>query len=173
MRFATGGRLDLIKVDTDGFDFPILRSGIRTLSSRRPALLFEWEPALWNAQREDPEAVFDWLTEIGYTDFCFFSDGGFVYCRTSQNQTETIRSLVAVSGSRRAIDNLYWVVFDASPEACDRAIENNVSAARKLSAEIRLWTRMQPTYWAMKSPAGSPSLSESFMLRRAKWMRNA
>lgn len=106
-----GRQVDLIKVDTDGFDFPILRSGVRTLSSIRPALFFEWDPGLWSAQGENPEAVFDWLNDIGYTDFCFFGDGGHFYCRTKCKQPETIRSLVAVSTLRRGLDNLYWDVL--------------------------------------------------------------
>jgi FkbM family methyltransferase len=142
-----GRQIDFIKVDTDGFDFPIMRSGVRTLTAGRPALFFEWDPALWSAQGENPEAVFDWLNEIGYTDFCFFGDGGHFYCRTKQRQPETIRSLVAVSTLRRGLDNIYWDVLAASPEVCDRAIENNVIAAQKLSTKIQFWNRLQPTYW--------------------------
>jgi FkbM family methyltransferase len=142
-----GRQIDLIKVDTDGFDFPILRSGVRTLSSTLPALFFEWDPALWSAQGEKPEAVFDWLADAGYTDFCFFSDDGFLHCRTRHRQAETIQSLVAASASRRNIDNVYWDVLAASADVCDRAIENNLKAARRLSAEVQPWNRLQPAYW--------------------------
>jgi FkbM family methyltransferase len=142
-----GRQVDLIKVDTDGFDFPILRSGRRTLSSKTPALFFEWDPALWKEQGEEPEDVFDWLTDLGYKDFCFFADGGFFYCRTTCKQVETIRSLVAAADCRRGVDRLYWDVFAASPDVCDRAIQNNVIAAQKLATEVRFWNRLQPTYW--------------------------
>jgi FkbM family methyltransferase len=138
-------QVDLIKVDTDGFDFPILRSGSRTLSSRRPALFFEWDPAAWLENRENPEEVFSWLDAHGYEDFCFFSDGGLFYCRTKQ--PETIRSLIAAADARRGIDAVYWDVFAASREVCDRAVSLNIKAAQQLAAKIPLWNRLQPTYW--------------------------
>jgi FkbM family methyltransferase len=140
-----GRQIDLIKIDTDGFEFPILRSGNRTLSSRRPALFFEWDPAAWRENQENPEEVFNWLAGLGYEDFCFFSDGGLFYCRTKQ--AETIRSLIAAADARRAIDAIYWDVLAASREVCDRAISHNVLAAQKLAAKIQPWNRLQPTYW--------------------------
>ena len=142
-----GRKVDLIKVITEGFDFPILRSGSRTLSSSRPALYFEWHPALWREQGEEPEGIFDWLAKFGYKDFCFFSDGGFFYCRTTCKQAETIRSLIAAADCRRGVDRLFWDVLAASPEVCDRAIRHNVIAAQKLGTEVRFWNRLQPTYW--------------------------
>ncbi len=140
-------QVDLIKVDTDGFDFPILRSGRGTLSSRKPALFFEWHPPSWIAQGENPEAIFNWLADYGYKDFCFFADDGFFYCRTSSEQPATIRSLIAAADCRHGVDGLYWDVFAAAPEVCDRAIHNNVIAAQALSTEIRFWHRLQPAYW--------------------------
>lgn len=140
-------KVNLIKIDTDGFDFPILRSGRQTLSSHRPALFFEWDPTSWSEQGEQPEGIFDWLADFGYREFCFFADSGFLYCRITHEQTATIRSLVAAAACRRGIDNLHWDVFAASPEICDRAIQYNVSAAQKLSSDIKLWNRLQPTYW--------------------------
>jgi FkbM family methyltransferase len=144
---CNGRTIDLIKVDTDGFDFPILRSGREMLSSQKPALFFEWDPITWSAQGEDPEAIFPWLSALGYHDFCFFADGGFLYCRTVSNQPETIRSLIAAARARRGVDNLYWDVLAASPEVCDGAIQHNLEGSRKLSTEIRFWNRLQPTYW--------------------------
>lgn len=140
-------KVDLIKVVTEGFEFPILRSGSRTLSSGRPAVLFEWDPPLWRDQGEEPAGIFDWLAELGYRDFCFFADGGFFYCRTTFNQAETIRSLIAAADCRRGIDGLYWDVLAASPEVCDRAVRNNVFAIQKLATDVRFWNRLQPTYW--------------------------
>ncbi|HEV3329398.1 MAG TPA: FkbM family methyltransferase [Bryobacteraceae bacterium] len=142
-----GRQIDLLKVDTDGFDFPILRSGSRTLSSRKPALFFEWDPLLWKEQGEDPEGVFEWLSTLGYKDCCFFADGGFIYCRTTLGQAEPFRSLVAAAECRRGIDKPYWDVFVASSEACDRAIQQNVAAAQALTSKVPLWTRLQSTYW--------------------------
>jgi len=77
----------------------------------------------------------------------FLPNDGLFYCRTMLKQVETIRSLVAAAETRRGIDGLYWDVFAASPEVCDRAIRRNVIAAQKMCAEIKVWNRLQPTYW--------------------------
>ncbi len=142
-----GRQIDLIKVDTDGFDYAILRSGERTLRSRKTALFFEWDPITWRKQGEKPEEIFEWLAGLGYRDFCFFADGGFFYCRINSKQMDTVRSLILAAEAREGVDSLYWDVFAAEPEACNAAIEKNVSAARKLAREVRYWSRLQPQYW--------------------------
>lgn len=142
---CNGRHVDLIKIDTDGFDFPVLRSAARILSSQRPALFFEWDPSSWREQGESLQCVFTWLSQFGYDDFCFFSDGGYFYCRT--NQPNTIESLIQVAECRRSIDALHWDVFAAPSAVCDHAIRNNVNAAYALAEKVKFWNRLQPTYW--------------------------
>jgi FkbM family methyltransferase len=142
-----GKEIDFIKLVTEGFEFPILRSGKRTLSRAKPALIFEWDPALWREQKEEPSDIFAWLAEFSYQDFCFFSDSGIFYCRIKGNQAETIRSLLAVAECRNGMDTPFWDVLAAPSEVCDRAIQNNVVACQRAAADIRLWNRLQPTYW--------------------------
>jgi FkbM family methyltransferase len=144
---CSGRKVDLIKVDTDGFDFPILRSGRHTLSTTRPALFFEWDPPMWRRQGENPASVFDWLAEAGYEDVCLFADSGFFACRMGTKAADMTQSLIAIAESRQGIDNVYWDVFAASAEACDRAVQNNLKAIRKLTETVHHWNRLQPTYW--------------------------
>lgn len=140
-------QIDLIKIDTDGFDFPILRSGRSTLCSARPALFFEWDPPRWQEQGEDPAGVFAFLEEAGYKDFCLFTDAGFFAGRIGVNAKEVIQSLITVAESRRGIDNIYWDVFAAPAEVCERAVQHNVQAIRDLAKTVPSWNRLQPTYW--------------------------
>jgi len=144
---CSGRQIDLIKVDTDGFDFPILRSGRSSLCATHPALFFEWDPPKWREQGEDPASVFDWLVGLGYESFCLFTDSGFFACRIGTNAKEVIQSLAAVAASRQGIDNIYWDVFAAPAEVCDRAVQNNFKAIRRLADTVHHWNRLQPTYW--------------------------
>src|SRR5574344_961247 len=58
---------DLLKIDTDGFDFKILRSAMTLLKSQNPYTFFEWDPILLKEQNEDPLSIFLILNDIGYT----------------------------------------------------------------------------------------------------------
>lgn len=72
-------RLDLIKVDTDGFDYKVLRGSHKILLEDRPVLYFEYGIKEWLEQGEDVEAVFDFLTEHGYDNGLFFDNYGRIY----------------------------------------------------------------------------------------------
>ena len=144
---CSGRQVDLIKVDTDGFDFPILRSGRQTLSTNRPALFFEWDPPTWRKQGEDAASVFGWLAESGYQNVCLFADSGFFACRIGTKAADVTQSLIEVAESRQGIDNVHWDVFAASADACDRAVQNNLKAIRELAETVHHWNRLQPTYW--------------------------
>lgn len=56
------GPVDFIKVDTDGFDFEVLRGGEATIRRDRPILYFELAVDLLPAPRTD----LSWLQSLGY-----------------------------------------------------------------------------------------------------------
>jgi FkbM family methyltransferase len=66
--------VDFIKVDTDGFDFEVLRGAERTLKRDSPILYFELFPAASPAST--PVADLDWLQSIGYRRFVCFTPSG-------------------------------------------------------------------------------------------------
>jgi FkbM family methyltransferase len=68
--------VDVLKIDTDGFDGRILGGASRILQAQRPSVLFEWHPpACRRAGTSDAEA-FDHLKAAGYTRFLFFDKYG-------------------------------------------------------------------------------------------------
>ncbi|HKV89377.1 MAG TPA: FkbM family methyltransferase [Candidatus Dormibacteraeota bacterium] len=64
-------RVDFIKIDTDGFDFEVLKGATRTLERFRPLLFFEVAPEL----TQDPELGLRDLQAAGYTRFTCLSPG--------------------------------------------------------------------------------------------------
>jgi len=144
---ARGKRVDFIKIDTDGFDFSILRSGAGLLREQRPSLFFEWDPALWTASGEDPMGVFHFLKQCGYDEFCFFSDAGMLHCRMSGVSEPLLRSLITSALSRREIDNLHWDVFAADASRCEAAAVANARAVSAARERIHHWHRLQPAFW--------------------------
>jgi FkbM family methyltransferase len=70
--FRRRPRVDMIKVDTDGFDFEVLRGAEDTLRRDSPILFFEFFPALLST----PASDLAWLQSAGYAQFmCFTPDG--------------------------------------------------------------------------------------------------
>lgn len=70
------GDIDLLKVDTDGFDGKVLMGARQVLERSRPAVIFEWHPLLCEATGNDDLLAFDALAEVGYRSFVFFTKHG-------------------------------------------------------------------------------------------------
>lgn len=71
---GTDTKVDFIKVDTDGFDFEVLRGAEATIRRDWPILYFEYFPGLLTS----PESDLAWLQVLGYrTFFCYTPSGEF------------------------------------------------------------------------------------------------
>lgn len=68
-------KLDLVKIDTDGFDIAIIRDTRDFLTASGSALFFEFDPGFFLKITPDGWAIFDELAAMGYV-------GGVVYLNT-------------------------------------------------------------------------------------------
>lgn len=66
----------LIKVDTEGFDYFVLKGAIHTIiENNYPPILFEnWNIGLFGQTKESHDRLFDFLSSIGYTIFEHWGD---------------------------------------------------------------------------------------------------
>jgi hypothetical protein len=87
--------IDVIKVDTDGYDGHVLKGARRTLERDEPVVQFEWHPALAQAAGVEVDMPFSILSEAGYDTFVWFDKyGNFwrvehaVDCATIQRRAE-------------------------------------------------------------------------------------
>jgi len=114
--------LSLIKVDTEGYDFSVLRSGATLIERYRPAIYFEWFPDLLTDLQEQVWSGFDYLEGLGYLHFVFFSSQGDYYCHLSRPDHFVLKSLASTASQNKSL--LYFDVF-ASTEAavCQRLVE--------------------------------------------------
>lgn len=75
---ATYRRVNLIKIDTDGYDFRVLRGGLQAIARHRPAVLFEWDcsnnPGCWDEAQE----IFSALTAVGYRQALLYDNLGYI-----------------------------------------------------------------------------------------------
>lgn len=77
---------DLIKIDTDGFDFKVIRGAIQILKRWKPLVFFEWDKAYCKEQGEEPLSIFPILDNLGYSDCILFDNFGnpFDFVRTNE-----------------------------------------------------------------------------------------
>jgi FkbM family methyltransferase len=114
--------LSLIKVDTEGYDFSVLRSGPRFIERYRPALYFEWFPDLLTDLQEEVWNGFDYLEGFGYLHFVFFSSQGDYYCHLSRPDHFVLKSLASTASQNKSL--LYFDVFASTDAAvCQRLVE--------------------------------------------------
>jgi FkbM family methyltransferase len=69
------GPVDVVKIDTDGFDGMVLAGATKVLDAH-PAVLFEWHPRLAAAAGVSLDLAFDVLGRSGYRRFMWFDKFG-------------------------------------------------------------------------------------------------
>jgi FkbM family methyltransferase len=67
------GRLDFLKVDTDGSDYAVLLGATETLTRNKPPVFFEFYPELL---ADGANRVIPYLNSLGYEEFLAFSNYG-------------------------------------------------------------------------------------------------
>jgi FkbM family methyltransferase len=115
-------RPDVIKIDTDGFDAPIMRGARDVLASSRPVLFYEWDPHSYEVAGENDFSHAELLMELGFDWFMIFSNRGELLLRIRRPGREVWASLARFARARRPVDGWYYDVA-AFPEerraACD------------------------------------------------------
>ena len=86
--------IDLIKVDTDGFDFKVIRGAKQCLQNWKPLLYFEWDKNYCTEQVEDPLSIFSLLNELGYTYCILFDNYGNFFDYTSTKDIDRLNEFI-------------------------------------------------------------------------------
>lgn len=67
---------NFIKIDTDGFDFKVIRSALQTIQKYQPLILFEWDDFFLRKLNEDSLSIFSFLLDKGYDKLIIFDNFG-------------------------------------------------------------------------------------------------
>ena len=126
MRFAeTNNGVSLIKVDTEGYDFSVLRSAPEILTKYKPAVYFEWFPKLLVGLHENAWSGFEYLANFGYRHFVFFIGRGDYYCKISDPDRLLLDSLASIAMADQSIG--YFDVFASTQEEiCNKLVKKNI-----------------------------------------------
>ena len=68
-------RLDLLKIDTEGWDFFVLKGGEKSIGAFRPVILFEYMESGWSQARVSLKEATDWLLLFRYRLFVIQEKG--------------------------------------------------------------------------------------------------
>lgn len=85
---------DVFKIDTDGFDFKVMRGASRMLENHKPVIFFEWTLEELEGIGEDPVSIFPYLYSKGYEKLIIFDNFGNVFCEISSSETDMLSALI-------------------------------------------------------------------------------
>ena len=117
--------VSLLKVDVDGFDYDVLDSGRKTLSSCHPLLFFECQ-YFEEFQKSGFEKTLIWLSINGYDHWVIFDNFGEVLIKT--NELQYVLQLINYVWSQNAV-GATRTIFYFDILACSRKDLRTVEAA--------------------------------------------
>lgn len=97
---------NFIKIDTDGFDFKVLRGAFKTLTYFKPTIFFEWDKNHLQAQNEDFLSIFPKLNKLGYEQLLIFDNFGVLLCVLQSDDYNNLELLMNYTQDSR--QNIYY-----------------------------------------------------------------
>ena len=120
--------IDIIKVDTDGFDYKVLRGSEQIIIQHKPMIYFELVPALLKNNDEDVMSIFTFLIELNYKHVMFYDNLGYLLGLYNINNLENIEMLTKYVDSR----NMYLDVL-VSAENIDSLYKSEINKINEIS----------------------------------------
>lgn len=101
-------RIDVLKIDTDGFDFRVLRGAEGTLRRFKPAVFFEYSPEHYEKiGGVNPVECFSYLAMLGYTRIAIYDSAGVLMLEAASDDLGLLEQL-----SRYAeVSGLYYDIL--------------------------------------------------------------
>ena len=122
------GKFNVIKVDTDGHDFEVLRGALRTIKENRPAVLFECDPFSNPRYLEDVVEIVRALGECGYERFLVYDNKGYFLTRLFVSDKDGLEDLL---GYQLLSKNLYFDLLFLAEDSFSEFVDRERSFFRK------------------------------------------
>jgi len=107
---ATARTIDVVKIDTDGYDGSVVAGARGIVADHQPAVQFEWHPRLADAAGVPLELAFEELADAGYRHFVWFDKLGHYSHRDDGPRDRSARADWCRQGDTPAPDWHYDVV---------------------------------------------------------------
>lgn len=86
--------VDLIKVDTDGFDYKVIRGSLSVLKSKQPFVFFELDKKFLIRNNENIMSVFELFENCDYNRFILYDNYGYLLGLFNFTQLAIVNSLI-------------------------------------------------------------------------------
>lgn len=116
---------DIIKIDTDGFDFKVIRGAKDYIMNTKPMIFFEWFKEELNVQGEDEISIFHNLENMGYRDIILFDNFGNKILSLTSGDIKILKDMADYTNNKDRIIYYYDIlaihkdsVFSLNDFAC-------------------------------------------------------
>jgi len=128
-------RPSLLKIDTDGSDFSVLRGAARLMRAVQPIVFLEWDPAFFTWA--EARILLDWLCSLGYRSLLFWDNAGDFLIRVATNEADRVRDLTGYysgRGSNRYCD--VAIFADRDERICNAVYRNETALAERRATSL-------------------------------------
>lgn len=94
----------LLKIDTDGFDNSIIRSGSNYLMLTKPVIFFEYDPYFLKKLNENGKDIFEYLEHVGYSKMTLFDNRGDFYCNVDLCDKKEIDRIHLIADKKEGLE---------------------------------------------------------------------
>ena len=112
---------NFIKIDTDGFDFKVLRSGAQSIAKFKPTLYFEWSYQHLHDIGESATSIFPLLAQWGYEQLLIFDNFGSPLCVLSSLDSKNLSLLMDYTRDSKQIHYFDVLAFHRDNDDCLQA----------------------------------------------------
>ena len=109
-------KTNLLKIDTDGFEVSVLKSGNNFLSESQPLIYFEFDPDFYQKNNFQPLEVFEFLFSKGYKKGLFYDNFGLPIKIVNFAKQEDIKFLIDQIDK----NNIYYFDVLTLPESKEK-----------------------------------------------------
>jgi FkbM family methyltransferase len=104
-------KIDLIKVDIDGYDSKALIGGKDLIKTWKPIIIFEWNVPLFEKTGNDPYEIFPFLSHNLYSNLVWYTNTGLFAFITSEINEKTIKNMIEYQELRKDIDGSHYDII--------------------------------------------------------------
>lgn len=96
-----GKSVDLLKVDTDGFDYKVIRGAIETIKKDKPYVLFELDKHFLMMNNDEPMSIFELFESCSYSSFIAYDNFGYIIGQFEIGDKDCVEKLIDYFFSKR------------------------------------------------------------------------
>ena len=87
-------KTNIIKIDTDGYDYKVIRGAKKLISESKPVVFFELSPYHLTSVGEEPTSIFDYFFNMGYSRVMLYDCLGYPLAILETNKVETLSQIL-------------------------------------------------------------------------------